>query len=199
MDRPTGRVIRRYERERPGELIHVDVKKRGRIPGGGWRVLGRTRRDRQLPPTLRFRAQGSGTRRARTVGEGSRVTPRQSRTTTRARPATLGGGVRPGLGAQHCNHHTMRPQAGPFCPGEVDTQEFEAAVHSYRGGFDDATAFANVLLELSSLRVIERIYSPSLKGRCLISAQSSKVITLPSRLCCSPFKNRFGTPFERRR
>lgn len=42
LDRPTGQVIRRYERDRPGELIHVDVKKLGRIPdGGGWRVLGR--------------------------------------------------------------------------------------------------------------------------------------------------------------
>ncbi|MFR9727565.1 IS481 family transposase, partial [Streptomyces sp. MS19] len=42
MDRPTGQVIRRYERERPGELIHVDVKKLGRIPdGGGWRTHGR--------------------------------------------------------------------------------------------------------------------------------------------------------------
>lgn len=42
IDRPTGTVIRRYERERPGELIHVDVKKLGRIPdGGGHRVLGR--------------------------------------------------------------------------------------------------------------------------------------------------------------
>jgi transposase InsO family protein len=42
MDRPTGEVIRRYERARPGELIHVDVKKLGRIPpGGGWRALGR--------------------------------------------------------------------------------------------------------------------------------------------------------------
>jgi Integrase core domain len=42
MDRPSGEVIRRYERERPGELIHVDVKKLGRIPrGGGWRALGR--------------------------------------------------------------------------------------------------------------------------------------------------------------
>jgi transposase-like protein len=26
MDRPTGRVIRRYERARPGELVHLDVK-----------------------------------------------------------------------------------------------------------------------------------------------------------------------------
>jgi len=45
----TGEVIRaskvtatRYERDRPGELIHVDVKKIGRIPpGGGWRAWGR--------------------------------------------------------------------------------------------------------------------------------------------------------------
>ncbi|MFD3622990.1 IS481 family transposase, partial [Streptomyces sp. NPDC058676] len=42
LDRPTGQVIRRYERQRPGELIHVDVKKLGRIPdGGGHKVLGR--------------------------------------------------------------------------------------------------------------------------------------------------------------
>jgi len=42
MDRPTGRVIRRYERDRPGELVHVDIKKLGRIPdGGGWKALGR--------------------------------------------------------------------------------------------------------------------------------------------------------------
>jgi transposase InsO family protein len=45
----TGEVIRaskatavRYERDRPGELIHMDVKKIGRIPdGGGWRAHGR--------------------------------------------------------------------------------------------------------------------------------------------------------------
>jgi transposase InsO family protein len=31
----------RYERKRPGELVHVDVKKLGRIQGGaGWRVRG---------------------------------------------------------------------------------------------------------------------------------------------------------------
>ncbi|HEX2038965.1 MAG TPA: IS481 family transposase [Acidimicrobiales bacterium] len=43
LDRPTGRVIRRIETTRPGELVHVDVKKLGRIPdGGGWRVRGRS-------------------------------------------------------------------------------------------------------------------------------------------------------------
>jgi len=42
MDRPTGEVIRRYERDAPGDLVHVDIKKLGRIPeGGGWKVLGR--------------------------------------------------------------------------------------------------------------------------------------------------------------
>jgi transposase InsO family protein len=34
---------RRYERARPGELVHLDVKKLGRIPeGGGWRAHGRS-------------------------------------------------------------------------------------------------------------------------------------------------------------
>jgi len=48
-DPMTGQVIRaskttavRYERARPGELVHMDVKKIGRIPdGGGWRAHGR--------------------------------------------------------------------------------------------------------------------------------------------------------------
>src|SRR5258708_12619182 len=45
LDRPTGRVVRRYERERPGELVHVDVKKLGRIPpGGGHKIHGRAAR-----------------------------------------------------------------------------------------------------------------------------------------------------------
>lgn len=45
----TGEVIRaskttsvRYERAAPGDLIHIDVKKIGKIPdGGGWRARGR--------------------------------------------------------------------------------------------------------------------------------------------------------------
>jgi transposase InsO family protein len=41
LDRAT-RVVVRYERECPGELLHVDIKKQGRVPdGGGWRVHGR--------------------------------------------------------------------------------------------------------------------------------------------------------------
>jgi transposase InsO family protein len=49
----TGEVIRaskvttlRYERSGPGDLVHIDVKKLGRIPdGGGWKANGRPRRD----------------------------------------------------------------------------------------------------------------------------------------------------------
>lgn len=50
VDRLTGELLRgrrhsdrRYEREQPGDLLHVDVKKLGRVPaGGGWRVHGRS-------------------------------------------------------------------------------------------------------------------------------------------------------------
>lgn len=42
MDRPTGRVIRRIETSRCGELVHIDVKKLARIPkGGGHKMRGR--------------------------------------------------------------------------------------------------------------------------------------------------------------
>jgi len=48
-DPMTGEVIRaskttavRYEKSRPGELVHMDVKKLGKVPpGGGWRAHGR--------------------------------------------------------------------------------------------------------------------------------------------------------------
>ncbi|MCW2587140.1 MAG: family transposase [Frankiales bacterium] len=42
VDRKTGEIIRRYEHEYSGSLIHVDVKKLGNIPdGGGWRFVGK--------------------------------------------------------------------------------------------------------------------------------------------------------------
>jgi transposase InsO family protein len=51
LDRITNLPVR-YVRERPGELIHIDVKKLGRIPdGGGHKTLGRAegRRNRRDP------------------------------------------------------------------------------------------------------------------------------------------------------
>ncbi len=64
----TGEVIRaskttavRYERDHPGELVHVDVKKIGQIPdGGGWQAHGRQMGSppapRSSPDRLRLRA-----------------------------------------------------------------------------------------------------------------------------------------------
>lgn len=43
--RATRRSVNRYEHPYPGSLVHVDVKKLGRIPdGGGWRLHGRGER-----------------------------------------------------------------------------------------------------------------------------------------------------------
>jgi transposase InsO family protein len=48
LDRPSGEPVRRYERARPGELVHVDVKKLGRLrDGGGWRFAGRDSLERR--------------------------------------------------------------------------------------------------------------------------------------------------------
>jgi transposase InsO family protein len=57
LDPITGQVIRaskvtaiRYERDHPGELVHMDVKKLGRIPdGGGWKAHGRAQRPASKP------------------------------------------------------------------------------------------------------------------------------------------------------
>ena len=52
LDQGTGLPVRtpapqRYEHENPGDLIHVDIKKLGRIPdGGGHRALGRAKGQR---------------------------------------------------------------------------------------------------------------------------------------------------------
>jgi Integrase core domain len=41
--RSSRRSENRYEHARPGDMIHVDVKKLGKIPpGGGWRAHGRS-------------------------------------------------------------------------------------------------------------------------------------------------------------
>ena len=48
--------VRRYEREHPGELIHIDIKKLGRIDGIGHRITG----DRRGQSRRRARGQGLG-------------------------------------------------------------------------------------------------------------------------------------------
>jgi transposase InsO family protein len=48
--------VRRYQREHPGELIHIDIKKLGRIDGIGHRITG----DRRGQSNRRGRSQGLG-------------------------------------------------------------------------------------------------------------------------------------------
>ena len=52
VDVRTGEPVRRYEHEKTGDLIHVDVKKLGNIPdGGGWRYVGKQQGDRNRAAT----------------------------------------------------------------------------------------------------------------------------------------------------
>jgi transposase InsO family protein len=52
IDRVSGERIRRYEHERPGDLLHVDVKKLGNVPdGGGWRYVGKARGEKNRSRT----------------------------------------------------------------------------------------------------------------------------------------------------
>jgi transposase InsO family protein len=48
--------VRRYERKRPGEMIHIDIKKLGRIHGIGHRITG----DRHGQSSRRSRGEGLG-------------------------------------------------------------------------------------------------------------------------------------------
>jgi transposase InsO family protein len=48
--------VRRYERQHPGEMIHIDIKKLGRIDGIGHRITG----DRRGQSNRRGRGQGLG-------------------------------------------------------------------------------------------------------------------------------------------
>lgn len=52
IDRVTGEPIRRYEHEKPGDMLHQDVTKYGRIPdGGGRRFLGQQEGQRMRAAT----------------------------------------------------------------------------------------------------------------------------------------------------
>ncbi|WP_395659963.1 IS481 family transposase, partial [Nocardioides sp.] len=52
LDRATGEPIRRYEHDHPGDLLHQDVKKLGKVPdGGGWRYVGREQGKRNRAAT----------------------------------------------------------------------------------------------------------------------------------------------------
>ncbi|MGY0387113.1 IS481 family transposase [Nocardioides sp. WG-D5] len=57
----SSRDKHRYEHPAPGDLIHVDVKKLGKIPdGGGWRVFGRDSAQARATHAARDRAGRAG-------------------------------------------------------------------------------------------------------------------------------------------
>jgi transposase InsO family protein len=66
LDQATGLPVRkpkphRYEAAVPGELVHVDIKKLGRIPaGGGWRIHGRGSAQDRAAGSARDKAARSG-------------------------------------------------------------------------------------------------------------------------------------------
>ncbi|TXL56523.1 IS481 family transposase, partial [Aeromicrobium terrae] len=66
VDQATGLPVRkpkpvRYEAATPGDLVHVDIKKLGRIPdGGGWRMFGRGSEQHRRAGVATDRAARSG-------------------------------------------------------------------------------------------------------------------------------------------
>jgi len=66
LDQATGLPVRRprsvrYEADAPGQLVHVDIKKLGRIPdGGGWRAHGRGSAQDRKAGVARDRAARAG-------------------------------------------------------------------------------------------------------------------------------------------
>jgi transposase InsO family protein len=66
LDQATGLPVRkpnpvRYEAAAPGDLVHVDIKKLGRIPdGGGWRAFGRDSAQHRRNGVATTRAQRAG-------------------------------------------------------------------------------------------------------------------------------------------
>ncbi len=71
LDQATGLPVRkprptRYEAAAPGELVHVDIKKLGRIPdGGGWRIHGRGSAQDRRAGAARDRAARRGAKASR--------------------------------------------------------------------------------------------------------------------------------------
>ena len=66
IDQATGLPVRksrpkRYEVDRPGRLVHVDIKKQGQIPdGGGWRAHGRGSAQDRTAGAVRDKAARAG-------------------------------------------------------------------------------------------------------------------------------------------
>ena len=115
---------------RPGELVHVDVKKLGRIPkGGGWRVNGASRREGPL-------AQDEGRVCLRALGR-RRLLPvgllRGRSTTSRARPPP-GSGAGPSSSSltRASSSNGSSPTTGPcYRSHDFRTRRSATPIHSF--------------------------------------------------------------------
>jgi transposase InsO family protein len=77
--------VRRYQRQHPGEMIHLDIKKLGRIVGVGHRITG----DRTGQSNLRARGKGPGWEFVHVaIDDASRVAFARVMTSERKRSAT---------------------------------------------------------------------------------------------------------------
>ena len=94
LDRPSGKPVR-YERDQPGELVHVDIKKLGKLREGGWQAHGRAARS--TCSHARTCAPGCG-RATTSCTARSMTTPAwptaKSCPTSRARPPPRSGAAR---------------------------------------------------------------------------------------------------------
>ena len=109
-DRADREPVRRYERDRPGELIHVDVKKIAAIPaGGGWQTP-RTRQ-RRAPTVTAVPATDTSTPRSMTAAGSS--TPRSSTMNKPSPPPASGPELSHGSRARVSPVNASSPTTAP--------------------------------------------------------------------------------------
>jgi hypothetical protein len=130
IDIRTGEVIRRYEHDAPGSLIHVDVKKLGNIPTGGATLATRSRRS----------APGGGVTRNRSaVAPGSMKACRSSWLTQFCRRAKYG------CSARVPSWMSLAPWLVDFTIPVLGLH-VESSLMSFRGGSVAASATINLLV-----------------------------------------------------
>jgi transposase len=170
VDKNTGVRVRkpkpvRYERQAPGELVHVDVKKLGRIPdGGGWRTLGRaTGRKRrsgvgysylhsaiddharlvysEILPDERKDTAGGFWQTASTTSVGRTPSPRSSRSASSRRCPVTSSALGPGHPELRRPRRQARPTRSQDDPGwtlEVAAEDDEAKPETWQERRDEA-------------------------------------------------------------
>ena len=142
---PPGRSIRRYERARPGELVHVDVKKLGAI---------RARR----------RLAGAGPRQPRTRDELARPTGR-----LRLRPRAIDDHTRLAYAEIHPDEKRRRPApsscAGPQPGSPTHGITIERVMTDNALAYRRSRAWRDALDEIGAEPAFTRRYRPQTNGK----------------------------------